>query len=45
MTFCYKIEASENKNKKTLKKVWKLSEKVLIFASAFAKKAGAAEAT
>jgi len=27
-----------------LKKVWKLSEKVLIFASAFAKKAGAAEA-
>jgi len=28
-----------------LKKVWKLSEKVLIFASAFAKKAGAAEAT
>jgi len=45
LTFCYKIKASENKNKKTLKKVWKLSEKVLIFASAFEKKAGAAEAT
>lgn len=34
-----KFKASENKNKKTSKKVWKLSEKVLIFASAFAKKA------
>ena len=33
------------KTKKTSKKVWKLSEKVLIFASAFAKKAEAAEAT
>ena len=33
------IKGSENKNKKTSKKVWKLSEKVLIFASAFAKKA------
>ena len=40
-----KFKASENKNKKTSKKVWRLSEKVLIFASAFAKKAGAAEAT
>ena len=41
-----KFKASENKKqKKTSKKVWKLSEKVLIFASAFAKKAGAAEAT
>ena len=28
------------KTKKTFKKVWRLSEKVLIFASAFAKKAG-----
>ena len=37
--------ASENKNKKNFEKVWMLSEKVLIFASAFAKKAGAAEAT
>jgi hypothetical protein len=45
LTFCYKIKASENKNKKNFEKVWKLSEKVLIFASAFAKKAGAAEAT
>ena len=45
MTFCYKMKATENKNKKTLKKVWRLSEKVLIFASAFAKKAGAEEAT
>lgn len=34
-----KFKALENKNKKTSKKVWKLSEKVLIFASAFAKKA------
>ena len=35
-----KFKASENKKqKKTSKKVWKLSEKVLIFASAFAKKA------
>ena len=33
------IKGSENKNKKTSKKVWKLSEKVLIFASAFVKKA------
>ena len=38
-------KASENKNKKNFEKVWMLSEKVLIFASAFAKKAGAAEAT
>ena len=30
------IKGSENKNKKTSKKVWMLSEKVLIFASAFA---------
>ena len=30
---------SENKNQKTSKKVWMLSEKVLIFASAFVKKA------
>lgn len=37
--------ASENKNKKNFEKVWMLSEKVLIFASAFAKKAEAAEAT
>ena len=29
------IKGSENKNKKTSKKVWMLSEKVLIFASAF----------
>ena len=34
-----KFKALENKNKKTSEKVWKLSEKVLIFASAFAKKA------
>ena len=40
-----KSKGSENKNKKTFKKVWRLSEKVLIFASAFAKKAGAVEAT
>ena len=34
------IKGSENKNKKkTSKKVWMLSEKVLIFASAFVKKA------
>ena len=33
------IKVSENKNKKTSKKVWMLSEKVLIFASAFVKKA------
>ena len=32
------IKGSENKNKKTSKKVWMLSEKVLIFASAFEKK-------
>lgn len=32
-------KASENKNKKNFEKVWMLSEKVLIFASAFAKKA------
>lgn len=34
-----KFKALENENKKTSKKVWKLSEKVFIFASAFAKKA------
>ena len=34
-----KFKASENKNKKTSKKVWMLSEKVFIFASAFVKKA------
>ena len=33
------IKGSENKNKKTSKKVWMLSEKVFIFASAFVKKA------
>ena len=33
-----KFKALENKNKKTSKKVWKLSEKVLIFAVRFAKK-------
>ena len=33
------IKGSENKNKKTSKRVWMLSEKVLIFASAFVKKA------
>ena len=33
------IKGSENKNQKTSKKVWMLSEKVLIFASAFVKKA------
>ena len=33
------IKGSENKNKKTSKKVWMLSDKVLIFASAFVKKA------
>ena len=33
------IKGSENKNKKTSKKVWMLSEKVLIFASAFVKEA------
>ena len=32
-------KASENKNKKNFEKVWMLSEKVLIFASAFVKKA------
>ena len=32
------IKGSENKNQKTSKKVWMLSEKVLIFASAFALK-------
>ena len=32
------IKGSENKNKKTSKKVWMLSEKVFIFASAFVKK-------
>ena len=30
-----KFKASENKNKKTSKKVWMLSDKVLIFAPAF----------
>ena len=33
------IKGSENKNKKTSKKVWMLSEKVLIFSSAFVNKA------
>ena len=33
------IKGSENKNKKTSKKVWMLSEKVLIFAYAIVKKA------
>ena len=32
------IKGSENKNQKTSKKVWMLSEKVLIFAVRFAKK-------
>ena len=35
--------ASENKNKKNFEKVWMLSEKVLIFAFAFAKKAARQE--
>ncbi|RGC83430.1 hypothetical protein DW640_19920, partial [Bacteroides sp. AM23-12] len=34
-----KFKALENKNKKTSEKVWKLSEKVLIFAPAFKTKA------
>jgi len=33
------MKATENKNKKTLKKVWRLSEKVLTFAPAFKTKA------